>query len=90
MKLKYLAIALFPLALAACQSSDIQKVGDLAVSVLQQQNADQTLANYHWSANTADAPKPLVLNFDKQAGRLGISTSCNGMGPVGKLRIIKS
>ena len=45
MKLKYLAIALFPLALAACQSSDIQKVGDLVVSVLQQQNADQTLAN---------------------------------------------
>ena len=80
MKLKYLAIVLFPLALAACQSSDIQKVGDLAVSVLQQQNADQTLANYHWSANTADAPKPLVLNFDKQAGRLGIATSCNGMG----------
>ena len=34
MKLKYLAIVLFPLALAACQSSDIQKVGDLAVSVL--------------------------------------------------------
>lgn len=80
MKLKYLAIALFPLALAACQSSDIQKVGDLAVSVLQQQNADQTLANYHWSANIPDAPKPLVLNFDKQAGRLGIATSCNSMG----------
>lgn len=84
MKLKYLAIALFPLALAACQSSDIQKVGDLAVSVLQQQNTDQTLANYHWSANTADAPKPLILNFDK-SGRLSISTSCNGMGTNWKI-----
>ncbi len=49
MKLKYLAIALFPLALAACQSSDIQKAGDLAVSVLQQQNADKTLASYQWT-----------------------------------------
>ncbi|MCO8045065.1 META and DUF4377 domain-containing protein [Acinetobacter bohemicus] len=84
MKLKLLALALFPLALTACQSSEIQKVGDLAVSVLQQQNADQTLANYHWSANTADAPKPLVLKFDK-AGRLGISTSCNGMGTSWKV-----
>lgn len=79
MKLKYIALALIPLTLAACQSSDLQKAGDIAVSVLQQQNADQTLINYQWSANTADAPKPLVLNFDK-AGRLSISTSCNGMG----------
>lgn len=78
MKLKYLAIALFPLALAACQSSDIQKVGDLAVSVLQQQNADQTLASYQWSTDTG-APKPLVLNFGSE-GRLSISTSCNTMG----------
>ena len=84
MKLKYLAIVLLPLALAACQSSDIQKVGDLAVYVLQQ-NADQTLANYHWIANIPDAPKPLVLNFDKQAGRLGIATSCNSMGTSWKV-----
>ncbi len=40
---------------------------------------------HHWSANTADAPKPLVLNFDKQAGRLGIATSCNGMGTSWKV-----
>ena len=58
MKLKYLAIALFPLVLAACQSSDIQKAGDLAVSVLQQQNADKTLASYQWSTTTENAPKP--------------------------------
>ena len=84
MNLKFLAIALFPFALAACQSGDIQKAGDLAVSVLQQQNADKTLASYQWSANTADAPKPLVLNFDA-AGRLSIATSCNGMGTSWKV-----
>lgn len=79
MKLKFLAIALFPLALAACQSGDIQHAGDSAVSVLQQQNADKILAAYQWSTNTGTAPKPLVLNF-QQADRLSISTSCNGMG----------
>ena len=36
MKFKFLALALLPLALAACQSGDIQKAGDIAVSVLQQ------------------------------------------------------
>ena len=39
MKFKFLALALLPLALAACQSGDIQKAGDIAVSVLQQKNA---------------------------------------------------
>ena len=84
MKLKYLAIALFPLALAACQSSDIQKAGDLAVSVLQQQNADKTLASYQWSTTTENAPKPLVLNF-LENGTLGISTSCNSMSTQWKV-----
>ncbi len=84
MKLKYLAIALFPLALAACQSSDIQKAGDLAVSVLQQQNADKTLASYQWSTNTENAPKPLVLNFNDN-GTLSIATSCNGMSTSWKV-----
>lgn len=83
MKLKFLAIALFPLTLAACQSGDIHKVGDVAVSVLQQ-NADKTLASYQWSTPTGTAPKPLVLNFDDK-GRLGIATSCNGMGASWKI-----
>ncbi|MFN3074327.1 DUF4377 domain-containing protein [Acinetobacter sp. TY2] len=78
MKLKYLAIALFPLALAACQSNGIQKTGDSTVSVVEQQNVNKTLTAYQWSANTANAPKPLVLNFDAQ-GRLAISTSCNNL-----------
>ncbi|WP_166170998.1 META and DUF4377 domain-containing protein [Acinetobacter sp. SA01] len=79
MKVKLLAMALFPLMLAACQSGDIQKVGDVAVSVLQQQNADKTLSTYQWRTATGSAPKPLVLNFDDK-GRLSIATSCNGMG----------
>ncbi|WP_163123154.1 META and DUF4377 domain-containing protein [Acinetobacter portensis] len=84
MKLKYLAIALFPLALAACQSSDIQKVGDLAVSVLQQQNADKTLTSYTWSAKTENAQNPIVLTFDDKA-RLSVSTSCNTLATSWKV-----
>ena len=57
---KFLAIALFPLTLAACQTADLQKAGDLAVSVLQQQNASKTLSSYQWSTNTG-SEKPLVL-----------------------------
>ena len=78
MKLKYLAIALFPLALVACQSGDIQKSGDLAMSVLQQQNADITLNSYEWSLNTDGASKPLVLKFMGK-GSLAISTTCNNL-----------
>lgn len=78
MKLKYLAILLFPLSLAACQSSDLQRAGDLAVSVLQQQNADKIVSAYQWSLDTGTA-KPLTLNFNDN-GRLSIGTSCNQMG----------
>ena len=84
MKLKYLAIALFPLTLAACQSNDIQKVGDLAVSVLQQQNADKTLTSYTWSASTENAKRPIVLTFADK-GRLSVSTSCNTLGTSWKV-----
>lgn len=75
MKLKYLAIALFPLALAACQSTDIQHTGDRSVTI-KQQNPDKTLTSYQWSARTAGTPKPLILNFSAQ-NQLSISTSCN-------------
>ena len=84
MKFKYLAIAIIPLMFSACESTNIQKVGDAAVSVLQQQNADQTLSNYTWSIDTVNAPKPIVLNFLKE-GRLGISTSCNTLGSEWKV-----
>ena len=84
MKLKFLAIALFPLTLAACQSSDIQKVGDLAVSMVQQQNADKTLAAYQWSYQPQGTDKPLVLNFNDQQ-RLSIATGCNTQGTSWKI-----
>ncbi|MNG47948.1 META domain protein [compost metagenome] len=84
MKLKFLAIALFPLTLAACQSSDMQKVGDLAVSMVQQQNADKTLAAYQWSYQPQGTDKPLVLNFNDQQ-RLSIATGCNTQGTSWKI-----
>jgi heat shock protein HslJ len=83
MKLKYLAIALFPLALAACQSSDLTKAGDLAVTVLQQQNADKTLTSYTWSVETANAKRPIVFTFGED-GHLGVSTSCNHLSTTWK------
>lgn len=84
MKFRYLAIALFPFALSACQSTDIQKAGDIAVSVLQQQNADKTLTQYTWTLETDNAPKPITLQFSDE-GRLSISTSCNTMGSSWKI-----
>ncbi|OTG68231.1 hypothetical protein B9T25_05945 [Acinetobacter sp. ANC 4470] len=84
MKLKFLAIALFPLMLAACQSSDMQKAGDLAVSMIQQQNADKTLAAYQWSYQPQGTDKPLVLNFNDQQ-RLSIATGCNTQGTSWKI-----
>lgn len=84
MKISYLALIMIPFAVSACQSTDIQKVGDTAVSILQQPNANKTLTSYQWSTNTGSAPKPLVLNFADQS-RLSISTSCNTMGTSWKI-----
>ena len=83
MKFKYLAIALFPLALAACQSSDIQKVGDIAVSVLQQQNPDKALTAYQWSYQPQGSDRPIVLHFAEN--RLSIETGCNNQGTSWKI-----
>ena len=78
MKFKYLALAILPLALAACQTSDIQKLGDTAVKVIQQQgNAQQTLDAYQWSYQPAGTNRPIVLNFKDQ--RISIATGCNNM-----------
>ncbi len=78
MKFKYLALSLLPLALAACQTSDIQKLGDTAVKVLQQQGtAEQTLNSYEWSYQPTDSKKPIVLNFKDQ--KVAIATGCNNM-----------
>lgn len=76
MKFKLITLALLlPLGLSACQSTDIQKVGDIAVSVLQQNNADKTLTTYEWHLDTG-APRHLELHF-LDNGRLSIQTSCN-------------
>lgn len=76
---------IFPFSLMACQSSDIEKVGNLGVVVSQQKNTDQTLTSYQWSTTTADAPKPLVLSFNHD-GYLHISTSCNDLSGSWKLQ----
>lgn len=78
MKFKYLILALLPLGLSACQSTDIQKVGDLAVSVLQQQNPSKTLSSYDWHLDTG-AAKHMVVKFDPE-GRFSVSTTCNTLG----------
>ncbi|WP_347454376.1 META and DUF4377 domain-containing protein [Acinetobacter thermotolerans] len=78
MKLKYLFAFVLPFSLAACQSNHVQKVGDLAVSVLQQQNTATTLTAYEWYLDTG-AKEHLVLSFHKDQ-RFSIKTLCNSLG----------
>lgn len=78
MKLKFIVLALLPLTFAACQSSDIQQAGDLAVATIQQKNADQILPAYHWELNRG-LERSVVLSFNAQ-GRLSAVTGCNGLG----------
>ena len=78
MKLKFIVLALLPLTFAACQSSDIQRAGDLAMATIQQKNADQILPAYYWELNRG-LERPIVLSFDAQ-GRLSAVTGCNGLG----------
>lgn len=83
MKLKFLAIALFPFTLVACQSSDIQNIRDTAVNIIQQQNPAKTLTAYHWSYQPQNTDKPIVLHFSDQ--RLSIKTGCNGQNTAWKV-----
>ncbi|ANF81387.1 hypothetical protein A3K93_03715 [Acinetobacter sp. NCu2D-2] len=78
MKIKYLILALLPLGLAACQSSDMQTFGDNVVTILQQQNPSKTLNAYDWHLDTG-ASKHMVLKFDNE-GRFSVSTTCNTLG----------
>jgi len=78
MKFRYLALAVLPLTLVACQSGDIQKLGDTAVKVLQQQGtASQTLNAYQWSYQPNGTNSHIVLNFADQ--RLSVATGCNSL-----------
>lgn len=76
MKFKFLAIALFPFALAACQSGDIQNIRDITVKLVQQQNPEKVLADYHWSYQPQNSNKAIVLHFEDK--RLSIDSGCNG------------
>ncbi|AOA57808.1 META and DUF4377 domain-containing protein [Acinetobacter larvae] len=80
MKLKFLIAAILPFALAACQSSDIQRVTDTVVNVVQQQNAQQSLLDYQWQYQPEGSKKPIVLSFQKEDQRLSIATGCNNQG----------
>lgn len=75
MKFQYALLALLPLGLAACQSTELQKVGDSVVSILQQQNPKKTLTAYDWQLDTGTT-KPMVLEFDAE-GRFSVLTTCN-------------
>lgn len=77
MKIKYLALAIIPFALAACQNSDIQQVKDVVSNVVTQQTATQVLPKYTWSYQPAGTNRPVRLSFSQQDQRLSIETGCN-------------
>lgn len=88
MKIKYLALLLLPLSLAACQSHTLPHPVDTTLNnpqpSLKQQDPAQILTAYQWINSTAHTPKPWVLHFsDKQ--RLNISTGCNNVGGSWKI-----
>ncbi len=83
MKLKYLILALLPLGLAACQSSDMQKFGDNVVTILQQQNPSKTISAYEWHLDTG-AAKHMIAKFDAE-GRFSVATTCNTLGGAWKV-----
>ena len=83
MKFKYLILALLPLGLAACQSSDLQKVGDSVVTILQQQNPSKTISSYQWYLDTG-AEKPMQVNFAND-GRFSVATTCNTLAGSWKI-----
>ena len=80
MKLKLITFALFPLALAACQSNGVISTNYTASTP----KLDQVLSAYQWETTTNPNLKPIVLNFDP-SNRLSISTSCNTLGSSWKI-----
>lgn len=78
MKLKYLAIALVPFLFTACQSTNLEKVSDIASNIVKKPNTEKLLSSYYWSATTDKSIKPLVLTFNSSKS-IHIQTSCNGL-----------
>ncbi|OTG87545.1 hypothetical protein B9T31_03325 [Acinetobacter sp. ANC 4558] len=79
MKLKLIAYALFPLTLAACQTTDLTNKNSTSSAQM-----NKILSSYLWSTVTDPTLKPIVLHFNAQ-NHLGISTSCNTLGSSWKI-----
>ena len=77
MKFKFLAVALIPLALAACQSTTTNSQGNLAVSTspAQLSQLKTQLTAYTWLLDT-QSNKPMSLTLAED-GRYNIATTCN-------------
>ena len=84
MKLKFIVLALLPLTLAACQSTNIHKNNSASITSSIPAHSDKILSSYQWSLVTDQALKPIVLNFNNQ-NRLSIATSCNTLGSSWKI-----
>ena len=82
MKIKYVALALFPFALTACQTA--QQVTDAIVIQPEEVATTQSLTQYNWTYQASKASKPLILHFDKKQ-RLNIQTGCNTQGGTWKV-----
>lgn len=85
MKIKYLALALIPFALAACQSTTTQQIKDVVSNVVTQQNAAQILPNYNWSYQPDGTNHPVTLSFLQKDQLLSIDTGCNMQGTSWKI-----
>ena len=77
MRFSFVALALLPLALTACQSYDIQQVRDETVQLLKKQYPAQTLTQYTWHLDTG-AQRDMVVTLAPE-GRLSVQTTCNSI-----------
>ena len=79
MKFRLIALAVIPLALAACQSTTSPTTTPSSqTATLKQQDLKMTLSQYQWRHENPGPLKPIILNFNTD-GNLLISTSCNSM-----------
>ena len=77
MKLKLIALAVLPLALAACQSNPVPQTGQNTL-ISPQHDIKMILSQYLWQYETTAELQPVVLTFQSDA-KLFIKTSCNSM-----------
>ena len=84
MKLKFIALALLPLTLAACQSTNMQKNHSSSTYISTPKHTTNALQAYQWNTVTDKALKPIMINFNNQ-NHVSISTSCNTLGSSWKV-----